>query len=299
MTETRNRLLRVFLCHASQDKPIVRDIYARLLAEGWVEPWLDEEKLLPGEDWDFEIKKAIKYSDVVLICLSNRSQNKEGYLQKEIRYALDIANEKPLGTIFLIPLKLEDCKIPENLSSWQWLNYSDEGAFDKLLRSLIRRAEYLKHSGHEGIFYPTAAASITLGSKTLPPSFNRTVLKDTNVVEQVRLMTLTLQEFFNYLVTTNPSNLTFSNIGFVKDDIHTIIEALQRISDESSAISLKHLDSFINKLKTAWHNLHDSQAAFRQEVLDEGNTARFYGNLIMAQRNIAEALKYDSSNSNL
>ena len=46
MTETRK--LRVFLCHSSQDKPIVRELYQRLNAEGWIDPWLDEEKLLPG-----------------------------------------------------------------------------------------------------------------------------------------------------------------------------------------------------------------------------------------------------------
>jgi len=60
MTETR-RKLRVFpstrfasghrLCHSSQDKPIVRELYQRLNAapqggdKGWIDPWLDEEKL--------------------------------------------------------------------------------------------------------------------------------------------------------------------------------------------------------------------------------------------------------------
>lgn len=48
MTETRK--LRVFLCHASTDKPIVRELYGQLLAEGWIDPWLDEEKLFPGQD---------------------------------------------------------------------------------------------------------------------------------------------------------------------------------------------------------------------------------------------------------
>ncbi|NOT03258.1 MAG: toll/interleukin-1 receptor domain-containing protein [Anaerolineales bacterium] len=43
MTETRK--LRVFLCHSSQDKPIVRELYQRLNAEGWIDTWLDEEKL--------------------------------------------------------------------------------------------------------------------------------------------------------------------------------------------------------------------------------------------------------------
>jgi hypothetical protein len=46
------RKLRVFICHASQDKPIVRELYQRLLAapfgddKGWIDPWLDEEKLV-------------------------------------------------------------------------------------------------------------------------------------------------------------------------------------------------------------------------------------------------------------
>ena len=43
---TEKRLLKVFLCHASQDKPIVRELYQRLLAEGWIDPWLDEEKFI-------------------------------------------------------------------------------------------------------------------------------------------------------------------------------------------------------------------------------------------------------------
>ena len=36
-----DRKLRAFLCHASQDKPAVRELYQRLLAEGWIDPWLD------------------------------------------------------------------------------------------------------------------------------------------------------------------------------------------------------------------------------------------------------------------
>jgi hypothetical protein len=43
---TTDRKLRVFLCHSSQDKPIVREPYQRLNAEDWLGPWLDEEKLV-------------------------------------------------------------------------------------------------------------------------------------------------------------------------------------------------------------------------------------------------------------
>ncbi len=53
------RELRVFLCHASQDKPVVRELYQRLLTAGWIDPWLDEEKLLPGQDWYRKSAKAV------------------------------------------------------------------------------------------------------------------------------------------------------------------------------------------------------------------------------------------------
>ena len=107
-----DRKLRVFLCHASQDKPIVRELYQRLLAEGWIDPWLDEEKLLPGQDWDREIEKAVEAADVVIVCLSNNSVNKEGYVQRELKFVLDIALEKPEDAVFIIPLRLNEVQPP-------------------------------------------------------------------------------------------------------------------------------------------------------------------------------------------
>ena len=59
------RRLKVFLCHASQAKPAVRELYKRLAAEKWIDPWLDEEKLLPGQDFDLEIYKAARDSDSI------------------------------------------------------------------------------------------------------------------------------------------------------------------------------------------------------------------------------------------
>ena len=60
-----NRKLRVFLCHSSDDKPAVRELYQRLKSEGWIDPWLDEEKLYPGQDSDLEIEKAVEAADAV------------------------------------------------------------------------------------------------------------------------------------------------------------------------------------------------------------------------------------------
>jgi formylglycine-generating enzyme required for sulfatase activity len=133
------RPLRVFLCHASTDKAAVRELYQRLHADG-IDAWLDEENLLPGQDWQVEISKAVRQSDVVLVCLSPRSINKEGYVQKEIRIALDVADEKPEGTIFLMPLRLEDCAVPERLTRWQWVNLFSTNGHERLMRALQVRA---------------------------------------------------------------------------------------------------------------------------------------------------------------
>jgi len=129
------RPLRVFLCHASNDKPVVRKLHQRLCAEG-IDAWLDEEKLLPGQEWQCEISKAVRASDVVVVCLSRNSISKSGYVQKEINLALDVADEKPDGVIFLIPARLEECDIPERLGRWQWVNLFEGKGYERLLHSL-------------------------------------------------------------------------------------------------------------------------------------------------------------------
>lgn len=137
-------MLKVFLCHSSGDKPAVRDLYKRLRsAADYISPWLDEEDLLPGQRWEDEIPRAVRDSDVVIVCLSRSSVNKTGYVQKEIKYALDVADEQPDGAIFLIPARLEECELPERLKHLHWVDLHEARGFDKLMRALKSRAEKL------------------------------------------------------------------------------------------------------------------------------------------------------------
>jgi len=138
-----HRKLNVFLCHSSNDKPTVRVLYERLTKVPYISPWLDEKDLLPGQDWNLEIAKAVRTSDCVVVCLSKGATNKEGYLQKEIGFALDAAQEKPEGTIFLIPVRVELCDPPPRLARWQYVDFFEETGFQKLLLSLQYRATSL------------------------------------------------------------------------------------------------------------------------------------------------------------
>jgi formylglycine-generating enzyme required for sulfatase activity len=141
------RPLRVFLCHSSKDKAAVRELYQKLRAEEWIDPWLDEEKLLPGQDWHEEIEKAVEITDVVIVLLSKQSVSQEGFVQRELKLALDVADEKPENTIFIIPLRLDDCPAPRRLRGWHYVDYFPESqkpwVMKRLIASLKLRAETL------------------------------------------------------------------------------------------------------------------------------------------------------------
>lgn len=135
--------IQIFLAHASEDKQEVLQLYELLKSSGY-HPWLDVKDLIPGQTWSTEIPKAIKNSDFVILCLSQKSVEKEGYLQKEFRLALNKYAEKPPGKIFLIPLKFNECQIPDlqlpdlgvNLRDIQWLNYWEADGFENLVRAI-------------------------------------------------------------------------------------------------------------------------------------------------------------------
>lgn len=132
--------LRIFICHASEDKPLVRDLCRQLRRDGF-EPWVDEEKLLPGQDWEFEIAAAVSASDIVIVCLTSTSVNKVGYVQKELRRVLDISDHQPEGRIFVIPVRLEECAVPIRLSQWQYADVFVEGGYERLCAALKARVE--------------------------------------------------------------------------------------------------------------------------------------------------------------
>jgi nucleoside phosphorylase len=134
-TKLDKRRLQIFLCHASADKTTVRELYRRLLHDGY-KPWFDEEDLIPGQRWEIEIPKAVRASDAIVICLSQKSISKSGYVQKEIKFALDVADEKPENIIFVIPCRLEECEVPERLKPFHWVNLFQENGYSGLLRAL-------------------------------------------------------------------------------------------------------------------------------------------------------------------
>lgn len=125
----------------------MRELYNRLDSEGWIDAWLDEKKLYPGQDWSYEVEQAVEEADVILVCLTKNSVTKEGYVQRELRIILDFADYKPEGTIYIIPVRLEECEPPKRIRRWQYADYFPEDhrkiAYQHLLGSLKYRATRL------------------------------------------------------------------------------------------------------------------------------------------------------------
>lgn len=137
--------LKVFLSYASEDRETVRQLYDQLLADGF-DPWLDVVKLLPGMRWNEEIEIAVEESHVVIVCLSNASVSKEGYVQKEIGAILDQAERMAERSIFVIPARLQDCELPRRLRSYQAVDLYKRGGYDMLILSLELRQDQLSES---------------------------------------------------------------------------------------------------------------------------------------------------------
>ena len=179
------RSLKAFLSYASQDKPLVKELSRRLMGEGWVDTWLDEKNLLPGQDWRVKIEEAVEESDIVIICLSTHSVTKEGYVQKELRYAREIALEKPEDSIFLIPLRLNECDVPRGLRFYQWVDYFGENkddSYNALIASLkLRYEQKLKMEEEEAERFRKEKIEREAAEKTVREKMEK------EVAEKVRL----------------------------------------------------------------------------------------------------------------
>lgn len=134
------RSTQIFLAYVKEDQPVAERLYDALEAEGF-SPWMDTRKLLPGQNWPRAIESAIETSDFFVACFSNHSVNKKGGFPADIRYALDCARHMPLDEIFLIPVRLDACRVPRSIQ--KELQYIDlfpvwESGIRRLI-SMIRR----------------------------------------------------------------------------------------------------------------------------------------------------------------
>ncbi len=141
-------MTRIFLSYALEDEEKVKEIYHKLADKGF-KPWMDKKDILPGERWEYSIRKAMRECDFFLVCLTQHSVTKSGYIQKEINQALSILGEKLDNEIYLIPTRLEDCEVPEKLTNLKCADLYEENGWDRLIHAIHSETERRAQAGAE------------------------------------------------------------------------------------------------------------------------------------------------------
>lgn len=133
------RRLQIFLCHVSEDRERVSSL-ARWLQSMQFNTW-DARQIEPGQNWQHSIRTQIEKADIFIAFLSSNFVVKQSYAKQEVDYALQIAEKLPTEQIYILPLRLDNCSVPEELRVWQWVDFFDDRVPAQLAQVLYKRAE--------------------------------------------------------------------------------------------------------------------------------------------------------------
>lgn len=126
--------LKVFVSHATEDKPRFVVDFARRLRENGVDAWLDQWEMKPGDSLVDKIyDEGLKEARAVIVVLSKTSVQKP-WVREELNAS--VVNRISRGTK-LIPVVIDDCEVPESLRSTLWQRVHDLGDYDESLQRIL------------------------------------------------------------------------------------------------------------------------------------------------------------------
>lgn len=129
---------RPFISYAREDQPHADRVRDWLVGVG-ADPWIDHIKLQPGQNWDLALRAAMRKATHVILLLSQHSINKRGYVQREMRIALELLEELPPDELFVIPVRLDKTEPRhDKLRQLHWLDFFDdeESALNQLAAAI-------------------------------------------------------------------------------------------------------------------------------------------------------------------
>ena len=138
----------VFIGYASEDVALAKRLSRQLRAAG-LRPWLDQEQLVPGQNWPRAIDRAIKDADFAIQCFSANSTTRRGYFHKELRLVLDSAARVPFEEVYLLPIRFEKCTVPERVTSqYQYVDLFPNWSLGvEALVDVINKQQAQRHRG--------------------------------------------------------------------------------------------------------------------------------------------------------
>jgi hypothetical protein len=128
-------MAKVFLCHATLDKPFVRKL-ARDLKQAGTEVWLDEAEIRVGQSLRLAIERGIETADFFVIVLSAAALTRP-WVQRELSAAY--ALEASRGIDVIMPVLLEQTEIPLFLRDKKFADFTQsyEDGLEELRRAFL------------------------------------------------------------------------------------------------------------------------------------------------------------------
>lgn len=127
--------MQVFLSYAREDEEETERVYQYLKIKG-VDVWMDLHNLTGGDNWDNVIAQEITCSTVFLACVSKSSIKKTGNVQKELKRAVEHQKQKPVDQSYIVPVMLEKCKLPSQLSEYHCIDLTASSGYEEIYRSI-------------------------------------------------------------------------------------------------------------------------------------------------------------------
>lgn len=205
---------KVFVSHASEDKERFVTEFSTKLRENGVDAWLDKWEMLPGDSLvDKIFEEGLKEAEAVIIVLSNYSVKKP-WVREELNAS--IVSKLSKGTK-IIPIVLDDCEVPQSLTSTLWEPISDlndsNTSFKRVLSSIF--------------------------GATDKPALGKAPAHTSSVYHEIDGLTkadnLVLKESCQYIienddVMVNPESLFGDGVklGFSRSEIKDCIEVLEK-----------------------------------------------------------------------
>lgn len=163
---------RIFLSYARKDVAEVNKLYDRLKRYGF-SPWQDHKDLIGGVDWMEEIIETINNCAFFVACITKNTVDRQtGVLVREINEALEVVKYRRKGTMFIIPVRLENVDFPKEFKKYQGIDLFEPDGFEKLIAALRHGLKQL------GITAPLDLRSEPI--KNLSPADAAQMIKERN-----------------------------------------------------------------------------------------------------------------------
>jgi hypothetical protein len=111
-----------FISYARQDLDAARRLASDLRNAG-MDIWIDVERIRPGERWRTAVSTAIESCRYFIPVLSSHSVSHRGYVQAELREALELLRQVPESETFVIPVRIDNAQIVNReLKELSWVD---------------------------------------------------------------------------------------------------------------------------------------------------------------------------------